>query len=58
MGTQLQWSDAKRVLTLRLAPRFPRARATPQAHRSESRRIVKNLDFNGTPRELSFYRLG
>jgi alpha-glucosidase/alpha-D-xyloside xylohydrolase len=54
MGTDLRWSDARRTLTLRLAPG---SRMLPQLRRHIEVRldaVVRNLDFDGTARELSF----
>ena len=54
MGLELRWSDAKRVLYLRLAPG---SRMLPPSVRRVEVTIdssVQNVDFDGTPRDLSF----
>src|SRR5579863_6524240 len=54
MGIALRWWDARRALTLRLASG---SRMLPPLRRRIEVRldaVVRNLDFDGTPRELSF----
>jgi alpha-glucosidase (family GH31 glycosyl hydrolase) len=54
MGTQLHWNDARRVLSLRLAPG---SRMMPPARRSIEVKLlqsVRMVAFDGTPNELSF----
>jgi len=54
MGTELNWDDTRRVLTLRLAPGC--RMLTPSPRRIEVRlaSALQTCDFDGTPRELSF----
>jgi alpha-glucosidase (family GH31 glycosyl hydrolase) len=54
MGTELQWADARRTLSLRLASGSHML--PPVSRRLEVKldQAVQNLDFDGTPRELSF----
>jgi len=54
MGTDLQWADARRVLTLHLVPG---SRMLPPVRRRIKVKLdsaVKSLDFDGAPRDLSF----